>query len=204
MAEKTKTEEEVETQTLIESMVADAEKVSEPGEMQKGSVIHGGDSDAPSPMIMSELKSAGHTYIYNTRTGDRSVVNLNMLRRKLGLKRADSRPVYTTVKPGITPTLGEHKCLLHPGDSNRKHYDTMGLAVCPKAHLNSPYQVRRHMMKKHKMEWEAIEQERTDREKKEDREFQKTLMTRVTEAKPAEEEAPLYVSDKDKKKVKTK
>lgn len=203
MAEKTKTEDEVENKVLIEKMVQEAEKVGEPGELQKGSVVHGGDGDVPSPMVMSELKSAGHTYIYNTRTGDRSVVNLNMLRRKLQLKRADSRPVYTTVKPEVTPTLGEYKCRLHKDDPDRKHFDSLGLAVCPKATLNSPYQVRRHMMKKHKMEWDAIEQERTDKEKKEDREFQKTLMNRVVEVKP-EEKAPLYVSDKDKKKVKTK
>ena len=191
---------ETDNTVIIEQMVKEAEKVGEPGEMQKGSVIHRGDGDMPSPMVMSELKSAGHTYIYNTRTGDRSVVNLNMLRRKLQLKRADSRPVYTTVKPGITPALGEYKCLLHAEDSNRKHYDVLGLAVCPKAHLNSPYQVRRHMMKKHKMEWDAIEQERIDKEKKEDREFQQKLMSRAVGGENKESEAPLYVSKKDKAK----
>jgi len=188
---------ETENQALIEEMVKEAEKVGEPGEVTKGGVIHAGSDDVPSPMIMSELKSAGHTYIYNTRTGDQSIVNLNMLRRKLQLKRADNSPVFTTVKPKVLPKLGEYKCLLHPNDPNRKHYDELGLAVCPKAHLNSPYQVRRHMMKKHRMEWDAIEQERIDREKKEDREFQKQLMSRATEEKP-----PLYVSDKDKAKTK--
>ncbi len=193
---------ETENTVLIEKMVAEAEAVKEPGEIGKGGVIHRGDDEVPSPMIMSELKSAGHTYLYNTRTGDRSVVNLNMLRRKLQLKRADGRPVYTTVKPGITPTLGEYKCLLHKDDPNRKHYDEIGLAVCPKSTLNSPYQVRRHMMKKHKMEWDAIEQERTDKEKKEDREFQKTLMNRVVGKPAGTPDAPLYVSAKDKAKTK--
>lgn len=196
MAKKTGTE----NQALIEKMVQEAEGIAEPGEVTKGGVVHEGDEEMPSPMIMSELKSAGHTYIYNTRTGDKSVVNLNMLRRKLQLRRADGRPVFTTVKPGAVPTLGEYKCLLHPDDPNRKHYDELGLAVCLKAHLNSPYQVRRHMMKKHKMEWAAIEQERIDREKKEDREFQQKLMDRAI----GKEKPPLYVSNKDKEKTKTK
>jgi len=188
---------ETENKALIEQMVKDAESVGEPGEVTKGGIIHKGDEDVESPMIMSELKSAGHTYIYNTRTGVQSIVNLNMLRKKLQLKRADNSPVFTTAKPKVLPKLGEYKCLLHPDDPNRKHYDEIGLAICSKAHLNSPYQVRRHMMKKHKMEWDAIEQERIDKEKKEDREFQRKLMSRVTEEKP-----PLYVSDKDKAKTK--
>jgi len=186
---------ETENIALIEEMVKEAESVGEPGEVVKGGVIHTGDEDMPSPMIMSELKSAGHTYIYNTRTGVQSVVNLNMLRTKLQLKRANNSPVFTTIRPKVLPQLGEYKCLLHIEDPNRKHYDEIGLAVCSKAHLNSPYQVRRHMMKKHKMEWDAIEQERIDKEKKEDREFQQKLMSRVTE-----EKAPLYVSDKTKTK----
>lgn len=185
---KTKTENEA----LIEQMVKDAEKAGEPGELTKGAVVHKGDDEVPSPMIISEVTSAGHCFIYNTLTGAQSVMNLNMLRRKLQLKRADGSPVFTTIRPDVLPKLGEYKCMLHPDSPNRKHFDELGLATCPKAHLNSPYQVRRHMQKKHKDEWKAIEDERIDKERQEDREFQKQLMTKAIEA-------PLYVKE-DKKK----
>lgn len=56
------------------------------------------------------------------------------------------------------------------------------------------------MKSRHKTAWEAIEEERKDREKKEDRDFQRSIISRTV----PEEKAPLYVSDKDKKKTKTK
>ena len=52
------------------------------------------------------------------------------------------------------------------------------------------------MEKRHKTEWGAIESERLDAEKQEDRAFQRTLMERAMGA-PVEK-APLYVSDKKK------
>ena len=96
-----------ENTALIEQMVKEAEKVGEPGELTQGDIVHAGDDDVPSPMIMSEVTSAGHCLIYNTLTGAESVMNLNMLRRKLQLKRADGTPVFTTAKPDILPKLGK-------------------------------------------------------------------------------------------------
>ncbi len=185
------TEVKTENEALIESMVLEAEKVAEPGEVTPGGVIHKGDDDVPSPMVMSKITSAGYATIYNTLTGESSKMNLNMLRRKLRLKRADGSPVFSTNPPKVLPTRGEYKCQLHPDDPNRKHYDGQGFAVCMKSNLNSPYQVRRHMEKKHKDEWKAIEQERTERERQEDRTLQRLLLSKATE-----EKAPLYVSDK--------
>ena len=51
---------------------------------------------------------------------------------------------------------------------------------------------------KHPKEWKALEDKRKERERQEDRAAQKALY----EAVSGKEKAPLYVSDKDKKKIK--
>lgn len=163
-------------QALIEEMIRGAEGAEEPGEIVRQRVIHEGDEDLPVPMVATKLVSAGYVYIYDTETGECSLTNRNMLPAQLKKKRPDGSNVFTTLKPAIPPKRGNLKCMLHPKGSNRKHYDELGLAVCPKDNLTSPFQVRRHMEKRHKMEWGAIEQERIDAEKKQDREFQEVLL----------------------------
>lgn len=180
------------TEKLIEEMINEAEKAVEPGELTKGQVINQGSEDMPAPMVALEVQSAGYVPIYDTRTGERSVCNRNMLVQSLKKKRPDGSTVFTTAKPKTPPMRGTFKCLLHPDDPNRKHYNELGLPVCKKANLTSPYQVRRHMEKRHQMEWKTIEQERIDAEKKEEREFQRQFLSKVSGT------APLYISDKDK------
>ena len=177
---------------LIEEMINEAEKAAEPGELAKGQVINQGDSDMPAPMVAMKPQSAGYVYVYDTRTRERSLCNRNMLVQILKKKRPDGSTVFTTVKPSIAPKRGSLKCLLHQDNPNRQHYDELGLPVCMKANLTSPYQVRRHMEKRHQMEWKTIEQERIDAERLEDRELQRQLIGKVAGG------APLYVSDKDK------
>jgi len=186
------------TETAIEQMLVDAQEVLEPGSTKTGQMVDTGDVKAPVPMATAELTSAGWCYIYDTRTGDRSRCNRNMLTQHLKLKRPDGTAIFTTVDPHIPVKVGAYKCLLHADNPNRKHYDGMGLPTCRKANLTSPFQVRRHMMKRHPQEWATIEQERTDAEKQHDREFQEKMLSRVAEApKPVgTPEAPLYVSDK--------
>lgn len=173
---------------LIEETVLEAEQAAEPGTMTKGQTIEG-----DVPMTTMDLKSAGYVYVYDTRTGERSICNRNMLTAQLKKKRPDGSNVFTTANPGIEVKRGTYKCMLHPDGPNRAHYDELGLAVCRKANLTSPFQVKRHMQKRHHVEWETLEEERKDMEKQEDREFQRRMLEGRSE-KP-----PLYVSDKDKK-----
>ena len=168
-------------------------KAKEPG-IELDSVIQEGSEDEPSIGAMT-ITSAGYTKVYDTRTGIDSTINNNNLRAVLKKKRLDGSIVFE-LEQTVIPTPGAFKCLLHKEDPNRKHYDDIGLAICPKGNLASPYQVRRHMEKRHKTEWGAIESERIDAEKQEDRAFQRTLMERAMGA-PVEK-APLYVSDKEK------
>lgn len=205
---------EQENAELIEKMLREAEKADEPGSADR--IINRGDSTNPAPMVVTEIKSAGYSYVYDTKTGERSTVNNNMLPSQLRKKRPDGSFVFTLKKPDIEVKRGTYKCMLHASDPNRAYYDTLGLPVCPKDNLTAPVQVRRHMQKRHKMEWEIIEGERIERERQHDRRLQESLIlaaggkldvalqpivaldTTEEVSKLDWENAPTYESDKPK------
>lgn len=139
------------------------------------------------------IGSAGYVYVWDNRTGERSTINQNMLSTQLKKKRPDGSRIFTTIDPHIPVKAGTLKCMLHTDDPNRAHYDELGFVTCRKANLTSPYQVKRHMMRRHPQEWATIQDEIASREKAEERELRKAILT---SSKP--QEAPLYVSDKDK------
>jgi hypothetical protein len=124
----------------------------------------------------STVQSAGYVYIWDTETGKSSVCNRNMLTSTLGKTRKDGSRVFTTIKPNFEPHGGEFKCMLHAEDENREHYNSLGLAVCPKDDLDSPYQVTRHMQTRHSQEWSTIEDINSTTQREEDREFQRLLL----------------------------
>ena len=124
----------------------------------------------------SIVESAGYVYIWDTQTAKSSVCNRNMLASTLGKLRKDGTRFFTTVKPDFEPRGGSHKCLLHKDDANRAEYDELGLAVCTKANLDSPYQVTVHMQSRHPQEAATIEDINATAAREEDREFQKILI----------------------------
>jgi hypothetical protein len=147
--------------TNIEEVMVKADTAPEPEGLAKGEVVSKDAAEA-SPMNVTELTSAGWVYIYDTKTHERSITNKNMLRAQLLKKRPDGSTVFTTSKPDEVPFRGTLKCLLHPDDPNRGHYDELGLPVCKKSNLTSPFQVKRHMEKRHRMEYQTIETERKE------------------------------------------
>lgn len=165
-----------EQDVIIQQMLQDAQRVPEPG-MAVGDVQHRGTDDLPVTMMASTVTSAGYVPIWNTQTGERSLTNRNMLPSQLKKVRKDGSRVFTIYKPSIEPVRGTYRCMLHAEVENREHYNTMGLATCPKANLTSPFQVERHMRSRHKVEWETLERERTERERNEDRAFQRQILT---------------------------
>ncbi len=176
-------------QKLIEEMMRDAEKADEPGTFRPGRVINQGDDDLSSPMVAMKLKSAGHTPIYDTHTGDRSITNNNMLLAQLKKTRPDGSNVFATVKPKVLPHRGTLECMLHKNNVNRDHYNFLGLPECPKSNLTNPLQVKRHMQKRHKVEWQTLEEERIAREKQEDRDFQRSVISQATPTERLEAKA---------------
>lgn len=169
-----------ENEALIEEMLREAKKAPEPNIGDE--IVYGGDAEQPTPMVQSSLTSAGWAYIYNTKTGERSLCNRNWLASLLKRKFPDGTNVWTTRDPHIPQKKGKYKCMLHKDDPNRAHYDELGFAVCPKDNLISPYQVRRHMQKRHPMEWATIEEERLTRERQEDRELQRGVLKSIKES----------------------
>ena len=167
-----------------------------------GTVVHKGDGETP-PMIVSSITGGGKVKVYDTLTGEMSWVLYNpdtggMLKQILRRRRPDGTYVFTTKKPAFEPARGILKCFLHPDNPERKRYDLIGLPVCRKSNLTAPYMVEKHMKNRHPTAWAIIEKEKLDKEKAEDREFQRGIINLAK----GKTEPPLYVSDKDKAKIK--
>jgi len=179
---------------LIEEMMRRVEKAEEPG-LPPGTVVHRGNNDVPTPGIIGHVSSAGYVWVYDTKTGAPSKINMNMLHMQLKKRHEDGSLAFTVHKPAFDPPRGECKCMLHPDNEERSYYDSLGLPVCQSAHLRNPYEVQQHMKKRHPKEWATLESIKRERERQEDRDFQKALLGAAKGAT----EAPLYVSEKKKK-----
>jgi len=154
----------------IEEQIRDAEVVAE------SPIVVETDKELEVEMSPTQLKSAGYVYIYDTKTYERSLCNRNMLPHNLKKKRPDGSMVFTTIKPQVGPKRGHLKCMLHADEPGRHHYDDLGLATCLKSNLTSPYQVKRHMQKRHKDEYATIKEEEERAEKERERKLRESLI----------------------------
>jgi hypothetical protein len=184
------TEQEVDNTGLIEEMLRDANKVSLGSSLKDDPVVFKGDETLPAPIIVNEIKEADRTWVWDTETGERVPVLNYMLPKVLRRKNAKGNFRFTIKDPGIIAKSGHVKCLLHPEGANRAHYDELGLRVCKKSNLKNEQELRTHMAKKHRAEWETIENERKEKERQEDREYQQTLTLAVAKALGVEVKTP--------------
>ena len=182
-------------EAMIQEMLRDAKKVEIPNDLMDNPVIHKGDETLEAPMVVRHISSAGYVYVWDSRTFERIPILYYMLAKKMRLRRKDGSFRFTTVDPKQLPVSGKIKCMLHIDGENREHYDALGFRTCPKENITNPYQLKQHMLKKHKQEWAAIEEERKEKERQEDRALNKLLLKSQLPEKP-----PLYVSEKDRKK----
>ena len=164
------------TEKMTVELMEEAEAAPEPGSFNRRQVIHSPSDMFPIDVQGASLESAGYVYVYDTLTGDRSVINRNMLEQQLSKLRPDGTRFFTTVKPPFEPKRGTLKCLLHKDDPERWQYDEWGFAVCNKSNLISEFQVNRHAQIRHRMEWQTIYEERERKEKEEERDFQRQLL----------------------------
>ena len=195
---------------VVESWL-NAEKATVPDETTKEPAIRDTNIPAGVGMRFHSLTEAGWVYVYHQQTGDRSIINRNMLQQQLLKELPGGKKAFGITPPKdarnnlITPLVGEYKCLLHKDDPDRAYYDRQGFAVCLREGIPSVHAQRQHMAKKHKVEWDTIKEGRKDIEKKEDKDFQRALYTRLAGEKPVEVKEPieekreLYVSDKPSK-----
>ena len=164
------------TEKTLEELLVEAEEINDPGGLSAGRMLHSGNDEVPMPMGVSSLESGGYVYVYHTETGDRSRINSNMLAMQLTKTLENGARAFTTEKPSFEPDQGTIKCLLHPDDPNREHYDALGFATCSKQNIPSPYQLQLHMAGRHRLENATINEEAEREEKEEEREFQRTLL----------------------------
>lgn len=180
----TKTKEVATEQADLMEAMRNAERVNDPSSTQKGDMIQG-DGNTPLSAV-SAVSGAGHLKVYAINTqdgkkdGDVSIINANMLPTQLKKRRDSGELAFTALDPGVRPLSGELKCRLHPDDNERETFDEMGLATCHKANIRNKYELNRHMQHRHKQEWGAIEDLMKQKERDEDREFQRALMSSRT------------------------
>ena len=168
------------------------------------------------PMSPLKTKNAGKSPIYDTKTGGMSWSMDNMLPHQLKKLHKDGTLRFTVYDPHIAQVRGQYKCMLHKDGPDREFYDTLYLPICNKDNITSPYQVQRHMQKRHKMELASIISEKEKKEKEEDRQLQRDMIMALTgkatdvvkntptAVENTAEEAPVYVSDKPPKARKKK
>lgn len=199
MTEDTRTAQE--NEALIQEMLRDAQKAEVDSDLKRNPVIHSGDEELPAPMTVKEMTNAGYVWMYDTRTGEQIPCLYYMLPSKLRTRRPDGSFVFTTNDPGFRPKSGTIKCMLHPDNPDRDHYNELGFRTCPKANITNPYQLTQHMKHRHPQEWEAIEEERKAKEKEEDRAFQRLLLAQGLEKTPATKSEPVSDAAKSKSEV---
>ena len=132
------------------------------------------------PRVVSEGVSVT---LWDGQTGEKHVFKKNIqgvrpqvvdgaMRRGYGLLgqvNEDGSYRWVTSDPKIVQRKGALKCRLHPDDAERALWDEMGLPVCTKANISSPYQVERHMKSRHPSAWQTIDQFRKDAKEAQDK-----------------------------------
>ena len=151
----------------------------EPGDMVAGGMVQNAASEddqiatpnAPQAgMVISDLESAGWTYLYPVQTKERSLVNNNAVAEQMKLRDENNVPVFTQVYPG-EPWRGEFKCFLHADQPEREMFNQMGFPVCERKAIPSKYQAELHGHNRHRQEWLAYQKVITDAREDENREI---------------------------------
>lgn len=154
-------------------------------------------------MRYHSLEEAGWVVVYHQETGDRSVVNKNMLGVQLSKKLPNGKKAFDIYPPKdkngdiITPVRGTYKCMLHSEEPNRDEYTRMGLPVCNKSNIPSPQALIWHMAAKHKREWKSIKEDQERVEKDEDRKFQRALYERLVNSEVSNPEYVCSICGKE-------
>ena len=175
-------QEDITEEAAIIEQVQSAKAAPEPGMKGLKDDIRSSGKDIPieagidtRPKI-KWLSSAGYVYVWDNQTGERSTINRNMLEAQLKKRRPDGSRIFTTIDPKIPVVRGNYKCMLHAKHEDRKKWEHIVFIYCKKDNLRNPYEVRRHMEKRHPQEWKAIQEEITRKEKEEEREFRRSLV----------------------------
>ena len=171
-----------EQKEVIDDWMASAEEVDAPvGDypVRVGQSLGDTVDGQPIGAKVTQIEKGRHFIGYNTRTGDASIYNrvhlqfLNPDNPRAWKWEDGTLMVSTTCPPGLPVLKEKFMCLLHPDHADRERYDAMGLQgrYCfgadrgGNAGIPSPYDVERHMMRRHPGEWALIQ--RAENQKRE-------------------------------------
>lgn len=138
----------------------------------------GGEIKPDGQIVPGQVTSTTNiVWLWDTRSYEKVPVLDYMLTNKLRQRRPDGSYQFTASDPGKLPVKGQVKCMLHPDNERRQYFDGLGFRVCLKANIKNKHELTMHMKRRHSQEWEALEQERKDKERAEDRSLQQLLLT---------------------------
>lgn len=163
-------------EAMVAEMLRSAKGIELPSDLKQNPVIHKENEELPARMVVSELQSGKYFWIWETDSHEKVPCLGYMLQQKLRQHLPSGKPRFTLTNPGILPKRGSLKCLLHQDSPDRDTHDEMGFATCPKSNITNRHQLEMHMRKRHKQEWEAIENDRLSKEREEDRTLQRLLL----------------------------
>lgn len=170
--------------TYLEQRIAEAETEGPVHEYRVGDAIHTENADLPVDITMIEQRGGKYYRMWHTEDLSERLIHVNLMPSVMKKRFPDdatlihARPggkVFAFERPNARPRVLVDKCRLHPQDHEREVWDGMGLPVCAKK-LANPYEVDRHMQKKHLTAWGTIEREREKLERAEDRKAQHVMM----------------------------
>ena len=122
-------------------------------------VIQDGDDNTP-PMVMAQGSSAGYIELRRNSDGALRQVNKNQLKAYAKMRLPDGR--LSWISPNVewkgTVRVPDQPCLLSSEHPNRPRMDELNMPVCSRrGKLMGHDGLRRHMIKKHKDAWEALQ-----------------------------------------------
>ena len=143
--------------------------------MQEGEILSSG-SDEFTTRLRS-LRHKGYVPYWNAKTGDYNECP-KYLQWQIGdIKNSDGSTMYTFSNPNITPDYGmDLFCPLNPDSPVYYIVEAMGFPPCPKKHIPHEDGVNAHLQKSHKRAYEALNRDREQSERSEDRDLQKQML----------------------------
>lgn len=157
--------------------------VAPPSYMKEGDMLGPVNETNPAPMRINSLRFKGYVEVWDTVTGVKSLQPWWLLWQTMKKKRADGSLVFTRTDPKIPPNYGaDLVCYMNPASKEHARVKGMGFKDCTKQHIPHEDALMRHVKKSHSRAWEALERERTERIRQEDRKLQQDMLSAMTQA----------------------
>ena len=157
--------------------------VSPPSYMKAGEVLGPVNEANPAPMRVSDLRFKGYVEVWDTVSGVKSLQPWWLLWQTMKKKRPDGSSVFTRTDPKIPPNYGADLfCYLNVASPEYQRVKQLGFKPCTKQHIPHEDALMRHVKKSHSRAWEALERERVERIRQEDRKLQQDMLAAMTQA----------------------